>query len=132
MAPSQPATISLCNAGADDRQVWLEPWCDEFVLPSRGELSLRVEADEGVAWEPELEETEHGLTIYGAGDTRIRVSINGVEQGSASAELTSPDFGSLGARGLVDVVFSNVQGTRPGGAPAPRRRGWFRRLFGND
>jgi hypothetical protein len=130
--PDKPATISLCNAGAADLQIWLEPWCDEFVLPSRAELSLHIDAEEGVAWEPELEETEHGLTIYGAGLTRIRVSISGIEQDSGSAVLTAPDFGGLGSRGLVDVVFGNFPEARPRGAPAPKRRGWFGRLFGNE
>lgn len=124
------ATISLCNAGEDQLLVWLEPWCDEFLLSPRGELRLEVDSDHETEVEPELEISEHRLTVFAAGNTRIRVLIDGEEQESGSASITAPDFGLLSSKGFVDLVFGSFPEARPGGAPAPTRPGWFRRLFG--
>ena len=124
------ATVSLCNAGEAQLMVWLEPWCDEFSLAPRGELSLEVHSDEETDVEPQLETSEYGMTVFAAANTRIRVLIDGEQQKSGSASITAPDFGPLSSKGFVDVVFGNFPEARPRGAPAPSRSGWFRRLFG--
>jgi hypothetical protein len=122
--------LSLSNAGSTDLTVWLEPWCDEFVLPRRGELTLVIEADDGRGAAPELDISEDTLTVYGAVGTRIRVQIDGVEQNSGSSDITTPDMGALSIREFVDVVFGDFPQARPGGHPAPAKDGWLRRLFG--
>ena len=122
-------TIGLCNAGNEEVPVWLEPWCDEFVLPPRSELLLRVEADDGIVWEPELEITDDSLVIYGAGATRIRVLVDGIEQHTGSAILTPPAFG-MSTRAFVDVVFGDHPAARPHGRSISRTVHWFKRLFG--
>ena len=121
--------VGLCNAGAKNIVVWLEPWCDEFVLPAHAELLLRVEQEAGKGIEPLIEATEFGLTIYGAGGTRLRASVDGVEQDTASAVILLPDFGPMGAQGFVNLVFGNFPETRPHGRPAPTKFGWLKRIF---
>jgi len=122
--------IGLCNAAGKDLAVWLEPWCDEFILPPRAELSLRVESDGGADAEPLIEARPDALTIYGAGNSRIRARVDGIEQDTGSASITSPDFGPLSSRGFVDLVFGEFPEARPHGRPAPTRFPWLRRIFG--
>jgi hypothetical protein len=126
---NDPLIVSLCNAGGADLHVWVEPWCDEVVLASRSELALHVESGDAVDWEPQFEVTQEGLTVWGAGNTSIRLLVDGVEQDTGSASLMAPDFGAMGSRGFVEVVFGNFPEARPGGKRAPEKKGWFRRLF---
>ena len=122
MADTSEATVHFSNGGTDEIQIWLEPWAQEFHLPPRGELFLRCWSTvEGSDPTPELEATPEGVTAYGAGNSRISVFINGVDQHSFSAEHTAPDAGPLSTRGFVDLVFSEQPGARPGGqiTPAP-------------
>jgi hypothetical protein len=123
-------TISLCNAGETPLAIWLEPWCDEFLLSPRCELSLEVDSGSDTEAEPELETSEHGLTIFARANSRTRVFIDGEQQTSGSVSITAPDFGPLSSKGFVDLVFGNFPEARPRGAPAPSKPGWFRRLFG--
>ena len=129
-ASGHQTTISLCNAGEAPLMIWLEPWCDEFFLSPRCELSLEIDSNDEIEMEPELEVSDHGLTIFAAANTRIRIFIDGEQQESASASITAPDFGPLSSKGFVDAVFGNFPQARPGGAPAPITRSWLRRLFG--
>lgn len=122
--------VGLCNAGAKNIVVWLEPWCDEFVLPAHAELSLRAEGEPGTGVEPLIEAAEHGLTIYGVGNSRLRAFVDGVEQDTASAIITAPDFGPMGSRGFVDIVFGDFPQTRPHGHPVPTKFRWLKRFFG--
>jgi hypothetical protein len=122
--------VSLCNAGTTPLQVWIEPWCDELVVPPRGELTLKVDGDCDVEWEPELEATDHGLTVWGVGGRRIRFLVNEIEQDTRSAVITPPSFGNMETKTFINVVFGNFPETRPGGVPTPSKWNWFQRLFG--
>jgi hypothetical protein len=120
----------VCNASAKDMTVWLEPWCDEFVLPPGGELSLRVEQIEDGESPAEFELTAEVLAIYGGGGTRLKVAIDGVEQDSCSAVMAARDFGPLSAKGFVDTVFGEFPEARPHGQAEPQKSNWLRGLFG--
>ncbi len=125
------SALWLCNAGASPVFIWLEPWAEEFELPSRSELLIRIEGDaQHMRVAPDVEPTDTGFTIYANGGTRLCVAIDGVDQDSGSAEIEAPDFGPLSPRGFVDLVFGDVPEARPGGQPIPQKPGWIARLFG--
>lgn len=127
-----PSALWLCNAGESSVFIWLEPWAEEFELTHRSELLVRIEGDaQRTQIAPDIEPTDTGFTIYATGGTRLRVSVDGVEQDSVSVELEAPDAGPLSTRGFVDLVFGDVPEARPGGQAAPTRRGnWIARLLG--
>jgi hypothetical protein len=118
------------NGGDAPPIIWLEPWAEEFIVPPRGEIALRVESDEpALACLPEIDVSDRGLVAYAAGGTRIVVVIDGVEQDSGSCVLTAPGFEPLSTRGFIHTVFDKIPEARPGGiilpAPAPRTRGFI-------
>lgn len=122
-------SIGLCNTASSDLAIWLEPWAEEFCIPSRGELVLRVEADDEELALPQLEQTEDGLAIYAASGTRIRVVIDGIEQDSASASITPPGLGALSTREFIGVAFGGFPQARPSGQPYEVGHGWFTRVW---
>jgi hypothetical protein len=126
--PKTPVgTVRLSNAGPDDLRIWLEPWVDEFFVKPYGELALHVSTTAKPAW-PEIEATDDGLVIWGAGSNLIDVEIEGVAQKSGSRLFAAPDMDGMSPRDLVGILFGSFPEAAPGGQPVPPRRKWHDRL----
>lgn len=110
-------SVDLCNATLTPLMVWLEPWALEFPLPARGTLSLVCSSDKANDVLPEIEFADDQIIVWGTGESRIAVFINGVDQDSFSARYTAPDLGALSSKAFVNLVFGDHPNARPGGAP---------------
>ena len=118
--------VRLSNARETELMVWLEPWCDEIILPPRAEVAMVVVGHGAL---PELVTFDSHITVYGAGNTRLDVQVNGVKQDTVSSEIVSPDTEALSTREFVDLVFGSFPETRPSGVPSPAPS-LYRRLLG--
>lgn len=124
-------SVHLCNSGASALTVFLEPWAVEFVLPTRGTLTLRCSGHEAADVLPEIESTDDLLTIWATGGSRIAVLIDGVDQDSFSGGYIAPDMGRLSPKAFVNLAFGDHPAARPGGRAAPITKTWadlFRRV----
>ena len=90
--------------------VWLEPWAEEFHVPTGSTIVLRSLDDS------ELGEVEPGnaqFTIW-ASARKVEVFIDGELQDTASAHIATPEGAS---RKMLEIMFASQPAARLGGAP---------------
>ena len=123
---------SVSNATAAPMDVWIEPWCDELILPPRATLSFEPRPPEGVEPSlPDLEMVDGMLQIWAASPGRAIVEIDGVEQDTCcgSVELPAEIF-TIPIKKFVDVAFGQFPEARPGGARILPKSSLWTRIFG--
>ncbi|USU08499.1 hypothetical protein NF700_15760 [Sphingomonadaceae bacterium OTU29MARTA1] len=113
-------SVTVSNALAVPMTIWIEPWCDELVLPSRAEAAFRsVRA--GVA-PPELEIVDETLVVWAGGPGTMIVLVDNVEQDTGSRTIDlNPAMFEMPVKTFVQTVFGNQPGARPAGVAAPKK-----------
>ena len=114
---------SLYNAGPDALLVWLEPWAEKFVVPTRSTLAIQPSGGRAFG---EVEWTPDHLIIWADAPT-IEVFIDGALQDSASATVAVPDGLT---KGMLGILFADQPSARLGGtyADAVGRISWWDRI----
>ncbi len=122
---------SLSNAAVDALKVWIEPWCDELILPSRSTVAVSVIAPVGIDIAlPDFEIAGATLVIWAACPGTLAVSIDGIVQDTGSKEISLPPaLFDMPIKDFVGTVFGNQPQARPGGAAAPAKRSIWQRLL---
>lgn len=125
------SSIETSNGTTAPLTVWIEPWCDELVLPPRSELSLTPQPDDGHAIMPDIEVIEDRLVIWAMTSGTLTVTIDGVVQDTGCRTIPLPaELFGMPVKNLVGVVFGGHPATRPDGAANPSRRSIGSRLMG--
>lgn len=117
---------SLSNAGPDELVVWLEPWAEEFLVPTRSAIALRALGGAEPSYVGEIEWVLDHVTIW-ATATIVEVYIDNVLQDTASAIVPLPDGLS---KGMLNVMFGGQPTARLGGAASHpyNKPPWWDRL----
>lgn len=122
----------VSNGGADPLSVWIEPWCDELVMPPHSTLScatLDAPTDGPVA---DLELNAEGtLVVWAAVPGRMIFTIDGIVQDTGSREIALPaGLLAVPVKQFVNIAFDQHPQARPGGVPAiePEPSSWWREL----
>jgi hypothetical protein len=102
---------SLSNSGRDELLVWLEPWADEFAVPTRSTVVMRPSSGHTLG---EIEWTPDHLIVWANAPT-VEVFIDGVLQHSGSATIPVPEGLT---KGMLGIVFAGHPAARLGGAHA--------------
>ena len=108
---------AVSNAQPDDLLVWLEPWAEEFRVPSGSSVLFEIDSDAERTEVPELEVTDDHIVYWANGGELIRVSIDGIFQNSASAQVVSPEFPNLSPKEFLSLALPTHSTARLGGRP---------------
>ena len=119
---------SLCNPRPDTLLVWLEPWCDEFEVPVRSAIALKMSGNAEGRGVGEIEWGPDNLVVWATGPT-VAVFIDNVLQESGSAIIPIPDGLT---KDMLKIVFSDQAAARLGGGPSHTVApiSWWRRVKG--
>ncbi|HEV2598593.1 MAG TPA: hypothetical protein VGU00_09570 [Sphingopyxis sp.] len=101
---------SLSNPRRDELLVWLEPWAEEFVVPTRSTITMRPSIGRTLG---EVEWTPDHLIVW-ASAPMVEVFIDDMRQDSASAAISVPEGLT---KGMLNIVFAGQPAARLGGAP---------------
>lgn len=116
-------SLRISNGTPMPLTVWIEPWCDELILPPRSELSLSPQSDGGHDIMPGIEAIDDRLVVWATTPGTLTIAIDGVVQDTGSRTIVLPaELLDIPVRNFVDIVFGGHPATRPGGAPNPFRR----------
>lgn len=125
------SSIQTSNGTTAPLTVWIEPWCDELVLPPRSELSLTPQPDDGHGIMPDIEVIDDRLVIWAMTPGTLTVTIDGVVQDTGCRTIPLPaELFGIPVKNFVGMVFGGHPATRPGGAADPSRRSIGLRLMG--
>ncbi len=102
---------SISNAGCDELLVWLEPWAEEFVVPTRSTVAMKPAGGYALG---EVEWTPDYLIVWASAPT-VEVFIDAELQDSASAAIPIPDGLT---KGMLNILFAGLPAARLGGANA--------------
>jgi hypothetical protein len=124
-------SLRISNGIAMPLTVWVEPWCDELILPSRSEMSLSPQSDGGHDIMPAVEAIDDRLVVWATAPGTLNIAIDGVVQDTGSRTIVLPaELFDMPVKDFVGIVFGEHPATRPGGAPNPFRRSIGTRLIG--
>lgn len=119
--------VAVSNASVTAIPVWIEPWCDEMLLPPRSTLTFEPAGDEEML--PEVEVVDERLIIWAGGPGTAVVTIDDVRQDTGSAIIAlPPELFALPVKSTMMTLFGRFPQARLGGTTV--RRPWWRRLFG--
>jgi hypothetical protein len=120
--------FSRTNGSHSKWTVWIEPWAEEFEVASGSSIEIVIRG--APAELAEIDSTPEQVTIYAPSGAFLDITIDGVQQDSASAQIAVPNTRTLGTRGFVDLVFGNAPEARPHGRPVKTGgwRAWLRKL----
>ena len=116
---------SHLNAGPETLLVWLEPWAEEFDVPTGSTILIR--SSNGCAL-GEVEHVEDHFTIWATAN-KVEVFMDGVLQDTASSQIALPDGLT---KEMLTVLFGGRPEARLGGenASATGRISMWRRAKG--
>lgn len=85
-------TTSLKNSRSESIRFWLEPWAEEYEVPSGSTLKLSYECAKPTMLYPEVEVTETLIVWWFGSGCRVRVYVDGKEVTAASWRTLSPNL----------------------------------------
>lgn len=107
---------AVSNAKPGDLLIWLEPWAEEFRVPSRSFIVFDIENSAARTELPEVELTDSHVAVWANGGDLVKVSIDGTLQDSASARIVVPDFPNLSPKAFLNLAFDKHSAARLGGS----------------
>lgn len=117
----------LSNPGPDELIVWLEPWAEEFAVPVRSTVAVKVSGRPDGHEVGEIEWASDRVVIW-ATAKMVEIFIDDVFQDSASAIVPLPE----GLRkGMLTLLFANHPSARLGGVTDSEvyKTSWRERLL---
>lgn len=99
------------NVGPKSLGIWLEPWADEFQVPTRSTITFRLlpQTDQP---DLDVEITADHIVVWANGGERIEVYVDNVLQQSASATIAVPEGLT---KNMLGVLFEGRPEMRLGG-----------------
>lgn len=125
----------VSNAGYSDLTVWLEPWAEEYAIPTNSTFILKIIGTDLSDEFVDVDDNEGRIIIWAQGGQKIEIYIDGVPQKSASSMIAVPEISGLSTKDFLAVAFGQSPEARLGGqeysAKAPLSR-WqkLRHLIG--
>jgi hypothetical protein len=111
----------VSNVGQCKLLIWLEPWAEEFEVPHRSTLTLRIINSSIDSEFPEIQATEDNVVIWAGSGDLIEVSIDQILQDSYSARAPVPEVSGLSSKEFLNIVFSKQPEARLGGRKLPQQ-----------
>ena len=125
--PADGRSWAMSNAQPADLFVWLEPWAEEFCVPSKSSILFDIDDSTARAELPEIELTDDHVVFWANFGSLVRVKIDDILQDSASAKIIFPDIPNLSPKDFLNLVFPEDSAARVGGrtpATSPSRSTW--------
>jgi hypothetical protein len=86
-------SLSIRNNTANPLRVWLEPWCEEVLVPVGSSIELRAEGiDVGKL---EIEENKDATVVFGWPTSRLKIFLEGQQIWESYADVPPVPKGSI-------------------------------------
>jgi hypothetical protein len=119
----------VSNAGSGDLALWLEPWADEIIVPSKSTVTMRIVNACALSSSLDVEKTEDHLVIWGTAGDCIEVYVDNVVQDTGSATIPVPREFGTSSKNILEVLFNKQPSARLAGRSSPNVLGRLRRFF---
>lgn len=117
---------AVCNPSSSDLLLWLEPWVDEVVVPSRSTAVLFVLPRDAGSDSLQIENANEHIVIWAGGGTCIEVYVDGERAQTASATIEVPEVFGQSPKDFLNILFEGQPSARLAGAGGGARRFTFR------
>ena len=105
----------VSNLGPADLLIWLEPWAEEFRVPVRSTLTLKLINERRDSDPVEIEVDSEHIVVWANSGNKVEIYIDGVIQDSASAVIEVPDVFGGSVKRFLGIIFGNQPAARLGG-----------------
>lgn len=121
---------AVSNQGPRTLLVWLEPWGEEFEVPIRSSLTMKVMNDRPEGGTIEVENGDDHVVVWAHAGNKIAIYIDDVFQDSGSAIIQVPDAFGESTKKFLSIAFDKQPEARLGGSGsnAPPRTSLWRKL----
>ena len=108
----------VSNSGPGILLIWLEPWAEEFEVPLRSTLTMKIINDRPDSKPVVIEDSGDNIVVWANGGDKVEIFIDGIIQQSGSAVIEVPDVFPQSTKEFLSIAFKHQPAARLGGRAA--------------